>query len=147
MLQAQQVLDIIVNPACAAKIGLVSLDLHRWRSAQIHFANAQEPEQKTGFALLECCDLVSADVVVDVRAPEEQIGSPLQDLIPSVIAPMVVSVSTLEAHLNQHRHTHKSAVGRVVFFCQSGKRAFRALMSLQGEPALAGRSLAVGSET
>ena len=117
-LQAHLALSLLLGLEPSALGRMVTLDLRTLRIGGFSFATAPEP---AGAALrfIAAGDVSSADIVIDLRSPEEAPVSP----IPAALRIPVEQVERGEARF--------AAEPRIVLCCRTGLRAWRAARALQ----------------
>jgi molybdopterin/thiamine biosynthesis adenylyltransferase/rhodanese-related sulfurtransferase len=114
-LQAQMALSVLLGLAPSPLGQMLTLDLAGWRIGGFRFDEAPEPETN-GPAILAASQLSPADLVIDLRSPEEAPvpATPRAQRLPEG------GLSALTGETGQ----------RVVFACATGLRAWRAAQQL-----------------
>lgn len=113
-LQAQMVLNTLLNISPSSLGQILNLDGKTWRSSGFRFDTAPEPDH--GFRFVSADSLSDTDIIIDLRGPDEA---------PTLIHKRAKRI--LPNDLNDHLHPHPA---RLALCCASGLRAWRAAETL-----------------
>lgn len=115
-LQAQMALSCLLELEPSPLGRMISCDLRQFTTSSFSFAGAPEPD--TGFAFISVDDIVSSDLVIDLRSVDE--------------APAAVSSDAFRSSVSDIENLAGKAVKqKTILCCRTGLRAWNAGLRLQ----------------